>query len=133
MTLPLIPILDIAGRVLDRMLPNTVERDKVLAQLQAELAGHIAEVNKAQAEVNKAEAVHASLFVAGWRPCIGWICAAGLGWHYLGMPFGLWLAAVVDPALVLPKFNDDGLMELVLGMLGLGGLRTYEKKVGVTR
>lgn len=133
MTIPLLPLLDVAGRVLDRVLPDVAERDKVLAELQAELSRQVAEVNKAQAEVNKTEAANSRLFVSGWRPFIGWICAVSLGWHYIGMPLGLWLAAIYDPALTLPALGDDGLMELVFGMLGIGGLRTYEKKIGVTR
>lgn len=71
-------------------------------------------------------------FASGWRPCIGWVCCAALAYTYLVYPLLLWVAAAWAPHLVPPALgNNDMLYELVLGMLGLSGLRTVEKIKGV--
>ncbi len=78
----------------------------------------------AQVELNKVEAAHRSIFVAGWRPAVGWVCAIALAWHYLGAPIAaVW---VTD----MPELDTAGLMELVIAMLGMGTLRTVEKLQG---
>jgi len=75
-----------------------------------------------QAEINKVEAQHRSLFVSGWRPMVGWISAAAFGFHYIIMPL-LVAYTDIDP----PEFDTNSLFTVLMGMLGLGGLRTYEK------
>ncbi len=81
-----------------------------------------------QLEVNLAEAKHTSIFVAGWRPFIGWICGLSLGWNYLLYPMVSWYFALFRPLLqVPPKLDLSELMPVVLGILGLGVYRTYEK------
>lgn len=82
-----------------------------------------------QAEVNKVEAGHRSLFVAGWRPAIGWICAAGLGWGWILAP----LVQFVFPGKSMPTIETGQAIALVMAMLGVGGLRSYEKKNGLTQ
>ena len=92
------------------------------------------ELAKAQVEVNKAEAGHRSIFVAGWRPFIGWVCGIALAWHFVGVPVVNFVVAYLGLAVpALPSFDMDSLMTVLLGMLGLGGLRTYEKKQGITK
>lgn len=116
-------LMPFLGDVLKRAFPDPAEREKqqtlILAQLQA--------ADSAQLEVNKVEAGSASVFVAGWRPFIGWICGAGLGWTFLGAPVLAYGLTVFSPGTPLPNVPTDNLMELVLAMLGLGGLRTFEK------
>lgn len=75
-----------------------------------------------QAEINKVEAQNRSMFVAGWRPFIGWICGLAFGFHYIVMPL---LLAYTDIEPV--EFDTNSLFTVLMGMLGLGGLRTYEK------
>jgi|TARA_R110002072_G_scaffold96650_1_gene212465 hypothetical protein len=84
------------------------------------------EINKAQLEVNKVEAAHKSLFVAGWRPFCGWISALGLAYNVIiAQILGIWFTVPeVDPSLLTP---------VLLGMLGLGGMRSYEKTKNVAR
>ena len=94
------------------------------------------EINNAQGqlEVNKAEAASSSMFVAGWRPAIGWVCAAALVFQYLVRPLvtaGFILAH--HPLTVTLPGLDDNLWQLLLGMLGMGTLRTFEKTKGVAR
>ena len=81
----------------------------------------------AQVEVNKIEAAHSSVFVAGWRPSIGWVCAAGLAWAFVLAPIASWALVVMGIKGELPAIQTNYLMELVLAMLGIGGLRTFEK------
>ena len=75
-----------------------------------------------QAEINKVEAQNRSIFVSGWRPMVGWICAAAFGFHYIVMPL-LIAYTDIDPV----EFDTNSLFSVLMGMLGLGGLRTYEK------
>jgi hypothetical protein len=87
-----------------------------------------------QIEVNKAEAQHRSIFVAGWRPFLGWGLAFAMIWHFVLAPmvvFGFAYAGMETPD--LPTFDMDSLMTVLLGMLGLGGLRTVEKVKGLTK
>ncbi|MBS4045084.1 MAG: hypothetical protein KG075_01990 [Alphaproteobacteria bacterium] len=87
-------------------------------------------VRQFEHELNKIEAAHRSVFVAGWRPAVGWICALGVGWAYLGHPLFLWAAALWSPSLQPPAIQIDSLFELVLAMLGMAGLRSFEKSTG---
>lgn len=75
-----------------------------------------------QAEINKVEAQNRSMFISGWRPFIGWICGFAFGFHYIVMPL---LLAYTDIKPV--EFDTNSLFTVLMGMLGLGGLRTYEK------
>lgn len=84
--------------------------------------------DKWQTEINKIEAGHRSLFVAGWRPAIGWICAFGLVWGWILAPFIQFLF----PTHTMPTIETGQAIALVMAMLGVGGLRSYEKKMGVT-
>jgi len=84
--------------------------------------------DKWQTEVNKIEAGHRSLFIAGWRPAIGWICAAGLGWGWILAP----LIQFIFPDNDMPAIETGQAISLVIAMLGVGGLRSYEKKMGLT-
>ncbi|MCB1955214.1 MAG: holin family protein [Rhodocyclaceae bacterium] len=85
----------------------------------------------AQLEVNKVEAASPDLFRGGWRPSVGWVCVAGLGYDFLARPLLPWLATLCGftvPA--LPPIDIESLLVLLTGMLGIGGLRTVEKVKG---
>jgi hypothetical protein len=88
---------------------------------------------KAQTEINLAEAQHPSVFVAGWRPAIGWVCALGLAYQFLVNPTLVWAVAVFGSTVQPPALATEGLMTLVMSLLGLGGMRTYEKVREVNR
>mgnify|MGYP003122841803 FL=1 len=81
------------------------------------------ELIKVQNEVNKIEAQHRSIFVAGWRPFIGWVCGVALLYNFILRDIIAWLSPDIMP----PALQMDHLITILLGMLGLGGLRTYEK------
>ena len=102
-------------------------------KLQHELETALHSANLAQLEVNKAEAAHKSVFVAGWRPFVGWVCGVSLAYHFILSPllqFGFALAGMEQE---LPEFEFSQLSTVLMGMLGLGGLRTFEKMKGVSR
>ena len=81
----------------------------------------------AQLEVNKVEAAHESLFVAGWRPAIGWVCALAIFSDFVLRPVMVWFSGWYPGMPVFPSLISDNLWELMAGMLGLSGLRTFEK------
>jgi len=92
-----------------------------------------AKVNQGQVELNKEEAKSDSLFKSGWRPAIGWIGVLGLFYHFIGYNLFVWILAITKSDITAPVLNTEGLFPLVLGMLGIGGYRTYEKFKGVTK
>lgn len=117
------PKLDIIGTLIDKVSDN-VDRFTLDKQEKAEL---IAEINKAQMEVNKVEAGHNSIFVSGWRPFTGWICATALGYHFILQPLLAFVLYANGVEIVLPVFDMGTLTTILLGMLGLGGMRSLEK------
>jgi len=102
------------------------EIDFKLSQLE-----HLA--NKGQIEINKIEAAHKSLFVSGWRPFIGWVCGIAIAYAFVAQPLIEWYVLANNLHVATPKLNVDTLYQLVLAMLGMATLRTYEKKNSVSR
>lgn len=84
-----------------------------------------------QADVNKAEATNPNLFVAGWRPFIGWVCGVGLLTQFLVRPLFEFGAGLAGKPIVFPELDLGTLVTLLFGMLGLGAMRTVEKVNGV--
>jgi hypothetical protein len=126
-------LLPALGTLVDRLIPDRAAAEKAKAEMEAELIRASNEAALAQVEVNKIEAAHSSVFVAGWRPSIGWVCAAGLAWAFVVAPIASWALLVLGVKAELPAIQFDHLFELVLAMLGIGGLRTFEKLRGVAR
>ena len=91
------------------------------------------EPDRWQAEINKIEAGHRTIFVAGWRPFIGWVCGGGLGMHFIIFPLLEWGSALFGEKIVAPVVEWQVLMTLVLSLLGLGASRTYEKMNNLTK
>ena len=117
-------IIGVAGKVLDKF----VEDKDLKTKLDFELRKAYSDANIAQIEVNKEQAKHPSLFVAGASPSIMWICAFGLGWQFVFLPIATWYIAFTGQLVPLPNIETEGLMSLTLALLGLGGMRTFEKK-----
>jgi len=126
-------IVEIGAKLLDKIIPDKDARDKAQAELLRAAQDQDFQKAIAQIEVNKVEAQHTSLFVAGWRPAIGWICVIGLGYNFLLYPMMTWLVVVTGAEFTPPPLLSENLMELVMGMLGLGALRSFEKWKGVAR
>ncbi|HET9643762.1 MAG TPA: 3TM-type holin, partial [Burkholderiaceae bacterium] len=87
----------------------------------------------AQVDVNKAEASSASVFVAGWRPFIGWVCGAACAWNWLGLSVAKFAFVAAGHPVNLNPADLSEMWPLLLGMLGIGGMRTFEKVKGVTK
>lgn len=123
----------IIGPLLDRIPdPNERAREKAAIELQLVTAANSALL--AQIEVNKAEAGHSSLFVAGWRPFVGWACGVGLTVPTVVIPLLSWAVSLAGETVPAPPVIDETILaQLLFGMLGLGGLRTFEKSRGVAR
>lgn len=86
---------------------------------------------QSQTEINKIEAQHASIFVAGWRPFIGWICGLALGFNFIVNPLIIWISEIFSKDIEPPMLNMSELYPLILALLGLGVYRSYEKTKGV--
>lgn len=131
--LELIPLIGAAAQKLLDLIPDPNARAKAAEEYQKALLDMAAKAESEQREINKAEAANASLFVAGWRPAIGWVCALALGFQYLLRPLFGWAAGIWWPQLPALPGLDSNLWELMFGMLGLGGLRSFEKAKGVAK
>ncbi len=122
-------VVGVAGKVLDKF----VEDKDLKTKLNAELKSQIISLDLAQAQTNLEQAKHSSIFIAGARPAIMWICAFGLGWQFVFQPVAAWILAVSGSELMLPLFETEGLMPLTLSLLGLGSMRSFEKFKGIQR
>jgi hypothetical protein len=119
------------GKVIDRLWPDQEKRDAAKLELfKLQQSGELQVISQ-QLEINKIEAANPTLFVAGWRPAMGWTCVSAFAVNFLVGPLGTWVAALFNKNLVFPTLNLTDLMPVLLGMLGLAGLRSYEKTQGV--
>lgn len=117
-----------------RLIPDKNKRAEAAEAFENNVLTALVGLVQGQLEINKTEAQHPSIFVAGWRPAIGWICGIALGWNYILQPIISWVAVVNGFDLAnAPELDTAELTTILLGMLGLGGLRTYEKRLGVAR
>ncbi len=114
-------------KIIDKFVPDPAEK----AKAESELRGDLQKWDAGQTTVNAAEAANASVFVAGWRPAIGWCCGLAMFYTYLLVPIGMWVGYMVGKPIPKPPVLGNNLWELMFGMLGMGGLRTYEKIKGV--
>ena len=120
--------------LLDKFIEDKDQKAKLAHDLATMAGRHAQELAKGQLEINKAEAQHRSLFVAGWRPFVGWTCGVALAYHFIIAPLVLFATAYAGievPA--LPEFDMGSLLTVLMGMLGLGGMRTFEKFKGLTK
>ena len=112
--------------LLDKFIEDKDQKNALAHEIATMSERHAQELAKGQLDVNKTEAAHKSLFVAGWRPCIGWVCALGLFYNtIIANILGIWVEVpAVDTTLLVP---------VMMGMLGLGAMRSYEKVNSVAR
>ena len=119
--------------LLDKFIPDADTKVKLAHEVATMAQNHAQELAKSQLEVNKVEAAHKSLFVAGWRPFIGWTCGLGMFGNFITIPFSNFVLALFEYNIVIPLVPLETMMPVLMGMLGLGAMRTYEKKAGVSK
>lgn len=122
--------IDAVGNTFDKLFTSDEER----AQGQAVLDKIRLQPQILQAEMNKLEAQSRFFFVAGWRPFIGWVCGTAMAFHYVGNPLLKWVSALWFPEITIPTFSGTGeLMNLLLALLGMAGIRSFEKTKKLTK
>lgn len=118
--------------LLDKVIPDKDQAAKLAHEIATMSEKHAQEAMLAQLEINKAEAASGSLFKGGWRPAVGWVCVLAMLWTYIIQPFVVFTLTVVGVDMPpLPELNMSDLMPVLMGMLGLGAMRSYEKSKGV--
>ncbi len=117
---PLTAALDVGKSIIDRIWPDKSEEER------QRLAGILA-LLQGQLQINQAEATNPSRFVSGWRPFIGWVCGAACAWNWIGLPVARVVAAYLGHPIELAPADLSEMMPVLMGMLGLGALRSYEK------
>ena len=128
---PISAALDLGNTLITRIFPDPAQADAAkLELLKLQQSGDLAQMT-AQTDINKVEASNSSIFVSGWRPAIGWVCALALAYQYLLKPLAMGILPNFGIAIAPLPGLDDNLWQLMMGMLGMGGLRTMEKMQGV--
>lgn len=131
-------LVKVGMSIIEKVIPDP--NAKAAAQLEllkAQQAGELAKIQidvdlaKGQMAINAEEAKSSSLFVSGWRPCIGWICGFGLGFQFIVAPMATWGTQLAGKVVQFPPLDTSTLLTLLFGMLGLGAYRTAEKIKGV--
>ena len=122
-------VVGIAGKVLGKFVADK----NLKMQLEHELKTQLQTANLAQIEVNKIEAASKNWFVAGWRPSVGWVCSLAMMYHFILAPMIQFAVGIAGIQLELPEFDFSQLSTILMAMLGMAGLRTFEKKEKVTK
>ena len=127
-------LIEPVSNLLGKFIEDKDMKNKLAHEVATMAESHAQELAKGQLAINQVEATHKSIFVAGWRPFIGWTCGVALCWHFVLAPVTIFVCAYLSiPIPELPTFDMGSLMTVLMGMLGLGGLRTYEKQKGLTK
>lgn len=130
---PISAIANTVTTIIDKIFPDAGQAAQAKLELaKMQLKGDI-DALAGQLAINQAEAGHSSVFVAGWRPFIGWVCGCSFAYMYLVGPIITQISIAYGYNWPLPPVDMENMLYLLGGMLGLGGLRSYEKVKGVTK
>jgi hypothetical protein len=132
--------LEFVGKIADKIWPDPTAKAAGLLELEklrqtGELAQLAAETElaKGQLEINKIEAANTNIFISGWRSFIGWVCGVAFAYHFIAQPLLVFMCAIGGYKVDLPVFDMDALNTVLMGMLGLGGLRSFDKLKGTSK
>jgi len=125
-------ITPIVSKILD-LIPDPNAKQHAQLEMQAKLMEYAAQQSTAQSQIDTAEAGSSSVFVAGARPFILWVCGFAFAFLYIVAPVVQWVGMMFHVVIPLPMLDKDTIINLVYAMLGLGGLRTFEKVKGVSK
>ena len=143
-------IIKSVGKIADNLITTDEERsagELSLYKAETDRQRVDSDLLKEQLKVNRQEAGHSSIYVAGWRPAVGWFCGFGIAYHFILRPMIEWIVAIVTPIIVVhyglnpesfsiitpPALNIGQLLALIMPMLGISGARSWEKYKGVAR
>lgn len=129
--IPVLSILEIGAKLLDKVIPDKDVREKAQAELIKAAQDQDFQLALAQIKVNEEEAKSDSLFKSGWRPSIGWTCSVAFILHFVAFPIINFVIVSLGYKEVVISFDMATLMTVLGGLLGIGGLRTYEKIKGI--
>lgn len=113
--------------LVSKFVPDKTIQEQEAFAVQIQKLADAAAVEKAQSSIDQVEAASTSLFVAGWRPALGWVCGVSFAWQFVIMPIVLFLQTSFGVHIVPPVFDTATMNQVLMGMLGLGAMRTYEK------
>ena len=119
--------------LLDKFIPDADTKAKLAHEIATMSQKYAQEIAKGQMAINEVEAASSSLMVSGWRPFIGWTCGFGMFGNFITIPFSNFVLALLGIDIVIPLVPLETMMPVLMGMLGLGAMRTYEKKNAVHR
>lgn len=120
--------------LLDKFVEDKDQKAALAHEISTMADRHAQELALAQVEVNKAEAASGSVWKGGWRPFVGWVCGTAFAYHFVIQPLAIFVVAAYGMEIpALPEFDMGQLMTVLMGMLGLGGLRSFEKSKGVAK
>ena len=119
--------------LLDKFIPDADTKAKLAHSVATMAENHALEIAKGQMAINEVEAANSNLMVSGWRPFIGWTCGLGMFGNFITIPFSNFVLALLELDIVIPLVPLETMMPVLMGMLGLGAMRTYEKKSGVSK
>lgn len=124
--------IDLISSIVSRVWPDKTaqEQARLTAALQAD--NNLTELLNGQLKINEQEAQSSNLFVAGWRPCVGWVCAAAFAWQFVCLPILVFAGNSIGHPIAIPNFDITTMLTVLMTMLGMGSLRTYEKVKGVS-
>lgn len=117
--------------LLDKFIEDKDQKARLAHDLATMADQHAQELAKGQLAINLSESKHQSLFISGWRPALGWVAVMGMAGNYITIPFTNFVLALLKIDITIPLISLETMMPIVMGMLGLGGLRTFEKHKGV--
>jgi hypothetical protein len=122
----------VAG-LLDKFIEDKDTKNALAHEISTMAERHAQELAKGQLEVNKVEAASKSMFVAGWRPAVGWVCVLGMASNFIIIPMANFGLAIAESSITIPLIDTSTMMPVLMGMLGLGVMRSVEKVQGVSR
>lgn len=123
-------IAEFAKTIVDKIFPDAGEKEKNAAAFAVMQATQDFQLAQGQLEINKNEATNSSVFVSGWRPFIGWICGVACAWNWIGISVAQTICILAEYQITLKPASLEEMLPVLLGMLGLGAYRTYEKTKG---
>ena len=127
------PITSSVIGIADKVLGKFVADKNLKMKLEHELKTQLQTANLSQISINKIEAGHKSLFVACWRPSVGWVCSIAMAYHFILAPMIEFAVNIAGIQVTLPEFDFSQLSTILMAMLGMAGLRTYEKQKKVAK